>query len=62
MKNTAQKERKGGKWEDLYRGPLIVHESLGKGVYTLKTMDGVVRKTKYNMKRLKVKIKLTVCS
>ncbi len=54
VENTQQKERKGAKWEDLYTGPYIIHESLGKGVYTLKTMDGTVRKTKFNIKRLKV--------
>lgn len=54
VENTLQKERKGGKWEDLYKGPFIVRESLGKGVYTLKTMDGTAKKTKYNIKRLKV--------
>lgn len=53
VENTLQKERKGGKWSDLYTGPFIIQESLGKGVYTLKTMDGKVRKTKYNVKRLK---------
>ena len=51
VENTKQKERNG---EDLYIGSFIIHEVLGKGVYTLKTTDGIVRKTKFNIKRLKV--------
>ena len=54
VENTYQKNRKGGKLDDKYRGPYIIHQSLGKGVYILKTMDGKVNKTKYNIKRLKV--------
>ena len=54
VENTLQKERKGGKWEDLYKGPYIIHESLGKGVYTLKKMCGDVLKSKHNINRLKV--------
>ena len=54
VENTQQKNRKGGKLDDKYKGPYIIHQSLGKGVYTLKTMDGKVHKTKYNIKRLKV--------
>lgn len=54
VENTLHKERKGGKWEDLYKGPFIIHESLGKGVYTLKKLDGTVRKTKHNIQRLMV--------
>ena len=37
--------------------PFIIHEVLGKGVYTPKTIDGIVRKTKFNnIKRRKVVI------
>lgn len=54
VENTYQKQRKGGKWEDLYKGPYVIHNSLGKGVYTLKKMDGTVLKSKHNINRLKV--------
>ena len=54
MENTQQKNRKGGKLDEKYKGPYIIHQSLGKGVYTLKTMDGKVLKTKHNVQRLKV--------
>ena len=54
VENTKQKERKGGTLEHKYKGPYIIHESLGKGVYTLKAMDGNILKTKHNISRLKV--------
>ncbi len=49
VENTQHKERKGGKWEDRYKGPYTIHESLGKGVYTLKSMSGNVLKNKHNI-------------
>ena len=54
VENTKQKERKGGKLDNKYTGPYIIHNTDGKGVYTLKTLDGKVLKNKCNMKRLKV--------
>ncbi len=54
VENTQHKERKGGKWEDRYKGPYTIHESLGKGVYSLKSMSGNVLKNKHNISRLKV--------
>jgi len=54
VENTLQKERKGGKFEDRFKGPYAVHESLGKGVYTLKNINGTILKTKHNIRRLKV--------
>ena len=56
LENTCQKERKGGKLEDAYMGPYVIHSSVGKGVYTLRTMKGKVLKKKCNVKRLKVYI------
>ncbi|XP_064386706.1 sporozoite surface protein 2-like [Halichondria panicea] len=47
-------ERKGGKLENKYSGPYIIKTSDGKGVYTLKDLDGKVLKKKCNIKRLKV--------
>lgn len=54
VENTAQKERKGGKFEPKYTGPYTVFKSLGKGVYTLKSMEGKILKSKINITRLKV--------
>ncbi|XP_064407174.1 circumsporozoite protein-like [Halichondria panicea] len=53
VENTQQKERKGGKLENKYSGPYIIKTSDGKGVYTLKDLDGKVLKKKCNIKRLK---------
>ena len=41
IENSAQKERKGGKLEDAFLGPYIIHESLGKGLYKVKNKSGV---------------------
>ena len=54
LEDTHQKERKGGKLEDKYKGPYEIHKSLGKGVYELKNIGGKVLKTKHNIARLKV--------
>ncbi|XP_064397442.1 uncharacterized protein LOC135344196 isoform X2 [Halichondria panicea] len=53
VENTQQKERKGGKLENKYSGPYIIKTSDGKGVFTLKDLDGKVLKKKCNIKRLK---------
>ena len=60
VENTLQKERKVGKLEDKYMGPYIIHSSVGKGVYALNTMDGIVLKKRCNIKRLKVPVVYTV--
>ena len=36
LKNTKEKQRKGGKLERLWLGPYTIHTHLGKGVYKLK--------------------------
>ena len=42
IENTAQKQRKGGKLEDPFKGPYnIIHETLGKGIYKVKNNKGV---------------------
>ncbi len=56
VENTPKKERKGGKFENKYSGPYIIKTSDGKGVYTLKDLDGKVLKKKCNIKRLKVNL------
>ena len=53
VENTQQKERKGGKFENKYSGPYTIHTSEGKGVYTLKALDGKELKKKCNMKVLR---------
>ena len=54
IENSAQKERKGGKLEDAFLGPYIVHESLGKGLYKVKNKSDVILKKKVNIARLKM--------
>jgi hypothetical protein len=54
VENTAQKERKGGKLHELYKGMYFITESLGKGLYKLRDKQGNILKKKYNVKRLKV--------
>ena len=58
VENTSQKDRKGGKWDCRYKGPYIIQESLGKGIYSLKKIDGTVLKNKFNINRLKVTLTL----
>ena len=36
VENTKQKQRKGGKLENLWLGPYVVHQDVGKGVYQLR--------------------------
>lgn len=54
VENTAQKERKGGKLHELFRGTYSIAESLGKGLYKLRNQQGMVLQKKYNISRLKV--------
>ena len=53
LENTKQKQRKGGKLENLWLGPYIVHQHVGKGVYQLRNMAGEVLTKKVNINRLK---------
>lgn len=54
IENTAQKDRKGGKLEEAFKGPYIIHETLGKGIYKVKNNKGAVLQKKVNINRLKV--------
>ena len=54
IENTAQKDRKGGKLDDAFNGPYIIHKSLGKGIYKVKNQKGAILQKKVNVKRLKV--------
>ncbi len=47
----------GGKYDPVWQGPYIIHESLGKGVYVLKKVNGELLKSKANISRLKVYIR-----
>ena len=53
LENTKQKQRKGGKLENLWLGPYVVHQHVGKGVYRLRNMAGEVLTKKVNINRLK---------
>ena len=50
--NTAQKERKGGKLHELFKGTIA--QSLGKGLYKLKNQQGKLLQKKFNISRLKL--------
>lgn len=54
VENTAQKERKGGKFKELFRGTYSIAEALGKGLYRLRNKQGIILRKKFNIKRLKV--------
>ncbi len=54
LENLAQKGRKGGKLQELFRGNYTISENLGKGLYRLKNDYGKILKNKINIKRLKV--------
>ena len=54
IENTAQKERKGGKFKELFRGTYFITEKLGRGLYKLRNQQGVILQKKFNIKRLKV--------
>ena len=43
------KGKKGWKLEDKYKGPYVIHKSLGKGFYELINADGKILKSKHNM-------------
>jgi hypothetical protein len=53
LKNTYQKQRKGGKLKPLWLGPYTISRDLGKGLYELSNEAGMVLKTKANIARLK---------
>ena len=54
LENSRQKQRKGGKMDDRYTGPYIIHRHIGKGVYELRNSQGTILKQKVNVNRLKV--------
>ena len=54
IENTAQKERKGGKLYELFKGTYTIAQSLGKGLYKLKNQQGKLLQKKFNISRLKL--------
>ena len=53
LENTAQKLRKGGKLDDAWLGPYMIHRHMGKGIYQLVNEKGKIMKKKANINRLK---------
>ena len=53
MENTVQKQRKGGKLDDLWLGPYTIHKHLGKGIYQVANEAGKVLKKKVYINRLR---------
>ena len=50
MKNSCQKQRKGGKMDDRYTGPYFINRHVGKGVYELRNAHDKILKKKVNIK------------
>ena len=42
VENTAQKQRKGGKFKELFMGTYVIAEALGKGLYKLRNQQGKI--------------------
>ncbi|HVH96007.1 MAG TPA: hypothetical protein VM682_03595, partial [Bacillus sp. (in: firmicutes)] len=53
LKDAAKEKQWSGKLSSKWKGPYYIHEIIGKGAYKLRTMDGKVLKTPYNVKHLK---------
>src|SRR3954447_13599536 len=53
LKDAAKEKQWSGKLSQKWKGPYYIHEIIGKGAYKLRTMDGKVLKTPYNIKHLK---------
>ena len=54
IENTAKLQRKGGKLDNIFKGIYFIHESLGKGLYSVKNQQGTILQKKVNISRLKV--------
>ena len=54
MRNSQRDSKKGDKLKARWLGPYKVHEALGKGVYRLENLKGVVLKATVNQCRLKL--------
>lgn len=53
LKDARKEKQWSGKLSSKWKGPYYIHEIIGKGAYKLRTMDGKVLKTPYNVKHLK---------
>ena len=47
------KKQKDGKLQPNWKGPYIIHESYGNGAYRIKTLEGQILKSSYNIQQLK---------
>ena len=53
LKDAKKEKQWSGKLSSKWKGPYYIHEIIGKGAYKLRTLDGKVLKTSYNVKHLK---------
>jgi hypothetical protein len=53
LKDAAKEKQWSGKLSQKWKGPYYIHDIIGKGAYKLRTIDGKVLKTPYNIKHLK---------
>ena len=53
LKDAAKEKQWSGKLSQKWKGPYYIHEIIGKGAYKLRTLEGKVLRSSYNVKHLK---------
>ena len=53
LKDAAREKQWSGKLSQKWKGPYYIHEIIGKGAYKLRTLEGKVLRSSYNVKHLK---------
>jgi hypothetical protein len=53
LKDAAKEKQWSGKLSPKWKGPYYIHQTIGKGAYKLRTLEGKVLKSPYNIKHLK---------
>src|SRR5215212_6927667 len=53
LKDAAKEKQWSGKLSSKWKGPYYIHDTVGRGTYKLRTMDGKILKAPYNVKLLK---------
>src|SRR5947199_5571569 len=53
LKDAAREKQWSGKLSPKWKGPYYIHEMIGKGAYKIRTLEGRVLKSSYNIKHLK---------
>src|SRR5205823_316906 len=53
LKDAAKEKQWSGKLSQKWKGPYYIHEIIGKGAYKIRTLEGKVLRSSYNVKHLK---------